>query len=908
MAKTDPLTTQQSWLFNAIDLGRLGDEYTGLGVKVGIYDDGVQKTHADLRDNYDASLEVVINGVAASPGVGKHGTAVAGIIAATEDNGIGGSGIASGVDFAGVNVFSGAASGSGMLSAIGQMDKFHVTNSSWNWTATYSDPLTGSFGRQFNAALEDGYDNGRGGLGTAIVNSAGNDWLKDTRDANTSMFDSTRYTITVGAVADTGFVSSYSNRGANILVSAPSSGGSKGVTTTDIEGAGGYSSGDSYSYFGGTSAAAPVVTAVIALMLEANPNLGIRDIKEILALSAEHTGSALNGAKSGTEAFGWSTNGADDFNGGGLHFSNDYGYGQVNAYAAVRLAEAWSEFGAAHTAANEVTASANGPLNRAITDNGVTTFNVNMTKNIDIEHVDLTLTLTHPNVKELRVELVSPDGTKSIVLTPGTGTAQSASNWTWTFGSEQFLGELSAGTWQVRITDTKGGNAGTISSYKLEAFGSNVDAHDVFTYTEEYAKMLALDSSRGTLRDTDGGTDWINAAAIAANSTIDLNAGKTSSLGSAKLTIAAGTLIENAIAGDGNDTLIGNAARNELIGGRGNDTFKGDLRGDTIDGGVGVDTADFSARGSYVLVDLAKGTASDSTKLSGIEKVVGTNYNDFLTGAAGDDHLVGGLGNDTIEGGNGADVIDGGSGLDTAVYKSSTAGVTIDLLAGTGRGGHAEGDTLIGIENVQGSNHADTFLGTASANIVWGNGGNDVFDLMGGGDVVYGGSGDDLVYSRGTGTGCNVLRAEAGFDTISYEKSTSHGLNIVLGGSSAASGQRFIDVLIGFEKVIGSNQNDTIRGDSFGNVIDGGRGNDTLYGGLGGDTFQFSGVDFGSDRISDYQDGVDKISFVDNDLTFADLRMTDLGSTCVIDADGLGTITLNNVRSHMLNESDFLFA
>ncbi|WP_163367104.1 S8 family serine peptidase, partial [Escherichia coli] len=78
-----------------------------------------------------------------------------------------------------------------------------------------------------------------------------------------------------------------SNPGASLLVSAPSNGGTKGITTTDLPGSAGYAAGSVTTTFGGTSAAAPQVTGTVALMLEANPNLGWRDVRTILAMSAE---------------------------------------------------------------------------------------------------------------------------------------------------------------------------------------------------------------------------------------------------------------------------------------------------------------------------------------------------------------------------------------------------------------------------------------------------------------------------------------------------------------------------------------------------------------------------------------------------------------------------------------------
>jgi subtilisin family serine protease len=159
--------------------------------------------------------------------------------------------------------------------------------------------------------------------------------------------------VVVAAVNQNGFVSSYSSYGASLLVSA--FGGPaepRQIVTTDRVGADGYNPNGDFTYFAGTSAAAPMVAGVVALMYDANPNLGWRDVQSILADSARHVGSAVGGGAAGSERFPWQWNGADTWNGGGLHFSNDYGYGLVDALAAVRLAETWLIGASAQTSTN----------------------------------------------------------------------------------------------------------------------------------------------------------------------------------------------------------------------------------------------------------------------------------------------------------------------------------------------------------------------------------------------------------------------------------------------------------------------------------------------------------------------------------------------------------------------------
>ena len=124
-----------------------------------------------------------------------------------------------------------------------------------------------------------------------------------------------------------------------------------------------------------------------------------------------------------------------------------------------------------------------------------------------------------------------------------------------------------------------------------------------------------------------------------------------------------------------------------------------------LDGGLGLDTADYSTSAAGVTVNLTTGTGTGGDAagdtFSGIENLTGSDQGDSLTGDANANVLNGGLGDDTLVGGLGADTLIGGGGIDTADYSASASAVTVDLLAGTGLGGTAAGDTLSGIENVK---------------------------------------------------------------------------------------------------------------------------------------------------------------------------------------------------------------
>jgi subtilisin-like proprotein convertase family protein len=623
---TDTLFNKQWYLLNTgqtgagpgnndLDITSVWPDYTGKGVKVAVYDDGVDFNHVDLKDNYDHSLDAIIDGspseahpldpsqVGGSSGfnaLNAHGTTLAGIIAA-ESNGIGTVGVAFDSSIVGVYAPVTGVRGNGvtpsteLIQAMQQLKTYDVAD----FAAGGSQFLDGQASpnlQTFYAAIQSAATDGRGGLGTILLNATHNSGPGfGGVDGNGSGFDANRFYIHVGGVQDTGDVVQYVTRGANMLVSgftgppvAPGSNSPHNIETTDISGSDGITSGD-YTDTNGTSAASPQIAGVAALMLQANPNLGWRDVQTIFSLSAHHTGSAIGAPTlDPSETDPWEFNGADNWNGGGRHYSIDYGYGIANAHDAVRMAETWSMTGSpAATSANEATPSVtinSGGL--AIPDNtgSSVTLHFNVTNNIRVEEVRLNLGVTHSRIQDLTITLTSPDGTTSKIFNPVSSEAGTGNSVTsWAFLSEEFRGELTQGDWKVVITDHVSGNTGTLGQSTLQLFGSSNIANSRYTYTDEFAQYGSL-AGRDVITDIDSGNDTINAAAVTSNSTIDLNAGAISTIAGKPVTIALGSSIENAIGGDGDDTLTGNSLDNILAGGRGTNT---------LDGGSGDDTAAF---------------------------------------------------------------------------------------------------------------------------------------------------------------------------------------------------------------------------------------------------------------------------------------------------------------------------
>ena len=252
-------------------------------------------------------------------------------------------------------------------------------------------------------------------------------------------------------------------------------------------------------------------------------------------------------------------------------------------------------------------------------------------------------------------------------------------------------------------------------------------------------------------------------------------------------------------------------------------------------------------------VDLAAGTGlggdAAGDTLFGIEGLVGSAYNDLVTGdanantifgLAGDDTLYGGVGNDDLWGGDGndtlyggkdADALHGDGGFDFARYDASASGVTVNLATGLGSGGVAEGDTLFAIEGLVGSAYGDTLIGDAGTNVFFGLAGNDILQGGGGADDLWGGDGADTLYG---GTGADSLHGDAGFDFARYDTSSA-GVTVNLATGTGLGGDAQGDTLAGIEGVVGSAFNDLVTGDANANTIFGLAGDDTLYGGVGAD-------------------------------------------------------------------------
>ena len=578
---TDPLESAQ-WYRTALGLDMLDGQVTGTGVTIGLVDDGIDTSHPDLRgridfsQNYDAQFKTNDGQHKYPPLIGLppdgHGTLVAGIMVATQNNETGIVGIAPDAQVVSTRV---KWSLDQMIDALGHQYLFDVSNNSWGASGPFWDNFNSTTFTFDYEALRKGVEDGRDGLGTVFVFAAGNS-AGAGENTNYHNFQNAREVVTVAAANQDGSVAGFSTPGASILVGTYG----VGVLTTVRYG--------SYDAFSGTSAAAPIVSGVAALMLEANPLLGYRDVQEILALSATHP-----------DSMAWKTNGASNWNLGGMLYNDHLGFGLVDAYAAVQLADTWTE---SDKSTNELVAAARAfGLQVAIPDGESSysrTFHVD--GNISVEHVELGIDLRHTRLGDVIIELTSPNGTVSRLMDRPGATADNPfgiggedqainpstlTHLLWDFSSVQFWGEQAAGDWTVTVKDVRAEETGSLASLSLRVYGSLDDGNDTYVFTEEGFKA----QSSVVLQD-ETGTDTINAAPMLHDMLVDLKQGLIATEGITDH-IASWTVIENAVTGAGNDRLEGNDAANNLQARDGNDTLQGGLGNDTLTGGAGSDTA-----------------------------------------------------------------------------------------------------------------------------------------------------------------------------------------------------------------------------------------------------------------------------------------------------------------------------
>lgn len=313
----------------------------------------------------------------------------------------------------------------------------------------------------------------------------------------------------------------------------------------------------------------------------------------------------------------------------------------------------------------------------------------------------------------------------------------------------------------------------------------------------------------GDILNGGAGFDWARYQTSSAGVNVNLNVG-TQSGGDAQGDMLAGienlfgsnfndTLTGNGVANflrgqGGNDILIGAGGNDTLFGEAGNDMLIGGAGADILNGGAGIDWARYHSSSAAVSINLTAGSQlggdAQGDMLAGIENVFGSSFNDvingdsnnnFLRGHLGNDRLSGGNGNDILKGEVGADILIGGSGFDWAFYDNSNAAVNVNLFdAATETGGHAQGDTLMGIENIFGSAFNDTIIGDNANNSIRGAAGNDTLAGNGGADTFFFMSAGDTDLITDFQDGIDTIGVGLGLTSFSQITVTDSGANTLV--------------------------------------------------------------------------------------------------------------------------------
>jgi len=462
---TDPLFDKQWHLynseFNGKDLNVLPvwqQNITGQGVVVAILDDGVEHSHPDIAPNYDvyASWDFIDNDndsrpVSSSKDDNNHGTRRAGEVAAAKNNYCG-VGVAYDARIAGVRMLTDEVEDATEAEALEYMrDYIDIYSSSWG-PVDNGEKVDGP-GLLVKTAFEEGAKYGRNGKGSIYVWASGNGGVN--RDnCNCDGYCSSIYTISISATNEQGIAPYYAEDCTATLAAAYSSGKNtdRRIVTTDLH-------SQCTEEHSGTSAAAPLAAGVIALAVSANQNLTWRDVQHIIVQTSYHldtTQCKMNGAN--------------------RCVNNKIGYGILNSAAIVEQAKSWD------TVSEQHVCRITDPPNKAETHqiksgqrlyveiytNACAGLSTEVSQ---LEHVQAILTISHSQRGALRIDLTSPSGTKSSLLTERPSDKSKNGFDRWSFLTVHMWGEQAVGKWVLTIDTTAG--TGMLSYFELVFYGTS---------------------------------------------------------------------------------------------------------------------------------------------------------------------------------------------------------------------------------------------------------------------------------------------------------------------------------------------------------------------------------------------------------------------------------------------------
>ncbi|XP_077988684.1 proprotein convertase subtilisin/kexin type 5-like isoform X2 [Glandiceps talaboti] len=476
---TDP-DWQKQWYLNRDDFNmnvmeawELG--YTGKGVVVTILDDGIERDHPDLVDNYDPEASVDINNGDNDPmprptwnDENRHGTRCAGEVAMKANSSLCGVGVAYNSKIGGIRMLDGMVTDAVEAQSLSHEPQ-HVDIYSASWGPDDDGKTVDGPGRLARKSFEDGVSTGRKGRGSIFVWASGNGGSAYD-SCNWDGYHDSIYTISISSASEGGKIPWYAELCASTLASTYSSGGrnDRQINTVDLR----HKCTDRHT---GTSASAPLAAGILALVLEANPELTWRDIQHIIVRTSRRSNLQImrdNRPKRNKDVDDdrWITNGA------GYQVSHAYGFGLLDAGAMVKLAKGWKTAPKQHvcvlpTESTPRLISGKAPVRISISSDGCLGSGSAIQY---IEHVQVKLTVDFTRRGDLAVFLTSPAGTRSTLLAPRQMDRTRETVKDWVTMTTHCWGEPADGTWTLEVQNRgPSSNAGTLHEWTLTVYGTD---------------------------------------------------------------------------------------------------------------------------------------------------------------------------------------------------------------------------------------------------------------------------------------------------------------------------------------------------------------------------------------------------------------------------------------------------
>jgi len=427
---------------------------TGKGIVVTILDDGIEKNNPDLVANYDpqASYDVNANDGDPTPRYdmvdsNRHGTRCAGEVSASANNSLCGVGVAYDSKIGGVRMLDGDVTDAVEARSL-SLNSQHIDIYSASWGPDDDGKTVDGPGNLASKAFIKGVANGRQGKGSIFVWASGNGG-RDHDNCNCDGYTNSIWTLSVSSATENGLIPWYSEACSSTMATTYSSGssGERKVITTDLHN--GCTSGHT-----GTSASAPMAAGLIALVLEANPELRWRDVQHI---------TIRNAHVANLRATDWRVNSL------GRNYSHSFGYGIMDAGGMVKMAREWGHAGEqvqsavrADIGPVSVPAGTSRTAKMEVTDHGEVNY---------LEHVQAHVTLESSRRGDLSIYLTSPHGTRSQLLARRPHDTSHAGFHDWPFLTVFCWGENPAGTWQLEVQN-EGRYEATLRAWSITFHGT----------------------------------------------------------------------------------------------------------------------------------------------------------------------------------------------------------------------------------------------------------------------------------------------------------------------------------------------------------------------------------------------------------------------------------------------------